>query len=85
MDIAVSQLKEVLELYSEQFPDTEFKFSFSNIIKKWLLFVNDYETYTSNDFSEVSIMIRESLEIKYIAVYLKDFKINDEFKVFISK
>ncbi len=85
MTIPVSKLQEILELYSEQFPDTGFKFSFSTITNKWFLFVDDYEIYTSDDFSEVSNMIRDSLEIKYIAVYLKDSKINNEFKVFISE
>lgn len=76
-------LKEIKLLFSEQFPKTEFKFSYSLQIKRWFLFVNDYEIYMSKDFKEVSEIIREGTNFRFVSVYLKNPKKNDEFKVFI--
>ncbi len=81
--MANEKLKTIKQLFSEQFPDSIFTFSYSLKMKRWFLFVSDYETYMLKDFKEVTNIIREEVELNFIAVYLKNPKKNNDFLVFI--
>ena len=78
-----TEYKEVLELYREQFPEIEFRFGFSSQFGKWALLVSDYKTYVSEDFREVSDLIKEGVSFLFFSVCLKNPKNNSGFEVII--
>jgi hypothetical protein len=63
------QVNILVEFLKSQFDSLKITTTFDTIIKKWCVEINDYQIYTSDEFKNALVFLRQETEIQFYCCF----------------